>query len=101
MVGALGAEVDRLETEIQQLMPGIRHIDLVRMRNKEAMNGEDSILRRVLAWFGVLPTVMRTAAPAGEGCLWVDPSRGAAHRVPSPEAAHTLCPCAGNGPRAA
>ncbi|BDA46259.1 Zinc transporter 9 [Coccomyxa sp. Obi] len=28
MVGALGAEVDRLETEIQQLMPGIRHIDL-------------------------------------------------------------------------
>ena len=29
MVGALGAEVDRLETEIQQLMPGIRHIDLV------------------------------------------------------------------------
>ena len=30
MVGALGAEVDRLETEIQQLMPGIRHIDLVR-----------------------------------------------------------------------
>jgi hypothetical protein len=32
MVGALGAEVDRLETEIQQLMPGIRHIDLVRMQ---------------------------------------------------------------------
>lgn len=30
MVGALGAEVDRLETEIQQIMPGIRHIDLVR-----------------------------------------------------------------------
>lgn len=29
MVGALGAEVDRLETEIQQIMPGIRHIDLV------------------------------------------------------------------------
>ncbi|EIE24063.1 hypothetical protein COCSUDRAFT_28593 [Coccomyxa subellipsoidea C-169] len=28
MVGALGAEVDRLETEIQQIMPGIRHIDL-------------------------------------------------------------------------
>ena len=30
MVGALGAEVDRLETEIQQVMPSIRHIDLVR-----------------------------------------------------------------------
>ena len=29
MVGALGAEVDRLETEIQQVMPSIRHIDLV------------------------------------------------------------------------
>ncbi|CAL5227702.1 g10710 [Coccomyxa viridis] len=28
MVGALGAEVDRLETEIQQVMPSIRHIDL-------------------------------------------------------------------------
>ena len=31
MVGALGAEVDRLETEIQQVMPSIRHIDLVRL----------------------------------------------------------------------
>ena len=31
MVGALGAEVDRLETEIQQVMPSIRHIDLVSM----------------------------------------------------------------------
>lgn len=30
MVGALGAEVDRLETEIQQVMPSIRHIDLVK-----------------------------------------------------------------------
>lgn len=28
MVGALGAEVDRLETEIRQIMPSIRHIDL-------------------------------------------------------------------------
>lgn len=25
----MGAEVDRLETEIQQVMPSIRHIDLV------------------------------------------------------------------------
>ncbi len=30
MVGALGAEVDRLESEIKRVMPGIRHIDLVR-----------------------------------------------------------------------
>lgn len=30
MIGALGAEIDRLEAEIQQLVPGIRHIDLVR-----------------------------------------------------------------------
>ncbi len=28
-MGALGAEVDRLETEIRQIMPSIRHIDLV------------------------------------------------------------------------
>jgi zinc transporter 9 len=33
MVGALGAEVDRLETEIQRVMPSIRHIDLVRTRS--------------------------------------------------------------------
>lgn len=33
MVGALGAEVDRLETEIQQVMPSIRHIDLVSISN--------------------------------------------------------------------
>ena len=31
MVGALGAEVDRLESEIKRVMPGIRHIDLVRI----------------------------------------------------------------------
>ena len=30
MVGALGAEVDRLESEIKRVMPGIRHIDLAR-----------------------------------------------------------------------
>ena len=30
MIGALGAEIDRLEAEIRQLVPGIRHIDLVR-----------------------------------------------------------------------
>ena len=30
MVGALGAEIDRLEAEIRQVVPGIRHIDLVR-----------------------------------------------------------------------
>ena len=29
MIGALGAEIDRLEYEIQQAVPGIRHIDLV------------------------------------------------------------------------
>lgn len=29
MIGALGAEIDRLEAEIRQLVPGIRHIDLV------------------------------------------------------------------------
>ena len=29
MIGALGAEIDRLENEIRQLVPGIRHIDLV------------------------------------------------------------------------
>ena len=29
MVGALGAEVDRLEAECQKLVPGLRHIDLV------------------------------------------------------------------------
>ena len=32
MIGALGAEIDRLEAEIRQLVPGIRHIDLVRCR---------------------------------------------------------------------
>ena len=31
MIGALGAEIDRLEYEIQQAVPGIRHIDLVRL----------------------------------------------------------------------
>jgi len=31
MVGALGAEMDRLESEIKRVMPGIRHIDLVRI----------------------------------------------------------------------
>ena len=29
MIGALGAEIDRLEAELRQLVPGIRHIDLV------------------------------------------------------------------------
>jgi hypothetical protein len=29
MIGALGAEIDRLEYEIKQAVPGIRHIDLV------------------------------------------------------------------------
>lgn len=29
MIGALGAEIDRLEAEIRQLVPGVRHIDLV------------------------------------------------------------------------
>ena len=28
MVGALGAEVDRLENEVRELVPGLRHIDL-------------------------------------------------------------------------
>ena len=28
MVGALGAEVDRLEQEVRLLVPGLRHIDL-------------------------------------------------------------------------
>lgn len=40
MVGALGAEVDRLETEIQQIMPGIRHIDLVRLPPGCVVHGE-------------------------------------------------------------
>ena len=31
MINALGAEVDRLEAEVAQLCPGIRHIDLVRL----------------------------------------------------------------------
>ena len=31
MIGALGAEIDRLENEIRTLVPGIRHIDLVRL----------------------------------------------------------------------
>lgn len=30
MIGALGAEIDRLEYEIKQAVPGIRHIDLVK-----------------------------------------------------------------------
>ena len=29
MIGAIGAEIDRLELEIRQTVPGIRHIDLV------------------------------------------------------------------------
>lgn len=29
MIGAIGAEIDRLELEIRQAVPGIRHIDLV------------------------------------------------------------------------
>ena len=28
MVGALGAEVDRLENEVRELVPGLSHIDL-------------------------------------------------------------------------
>ena len=36
MVGALGAEVDRLESEIKRVMPGIRHIDLARPRTRDA-----------------------------------------------------------------
>ena len=28
MVNALGAEVDRLENEVRELVPGLRHIDL-------------------------------------------------------------------------
>lgn len=32
MIGALGAEIDRLEAEIRQLVPGIRHIDLVNLQ---------------------------------------------------------------------
>lgn len=42
MVGALGAEVDRLETEIQELMPGIRHIDLVRQQPPPASSCRSS-----------------------------------------------------------
>ena len=30
MIGAIGAEIDRIEMEIKQAVPGIRHIDLVR-----------------------------------------------------------------------
>ena len=34
MIGAIGAEIDRIEMEIRQAVPGIRHIDLVsRMLN--------------------------------------------------------------------
>ena len=29
MIGAIGAEIDRIEMEIRQAVPGIRHIDLV------------------------------------------------------------------------
>ena len=44
MVGALGAEVDRLETEIQQVMPSIRHIDLVRSHPPEELMCPVSLL---------------------------------------------------------
>ena len=36
MINALGAEVDRLEAEVAQLCPGIRHIDLVSLRVSSA-----------------------------------------------------------------
>ena len=44
MIGALGAEIDRLEYEIQQAVPGIRHIDLVSLAAQTAVEekGDDS-----------------------------------------------------------
>lgn len=36
MIGALGAEVDRLEQEVSLLVPGLRHIDLETDRGRHA-----------------------------------------------------------------
>ncbi len=38
MMGALGAEIDRIETGIQKLVPGIRHIDLEADRGRHRPN---------------------------------------------------------------
>lgn len=42
MIGAIGAEIDRLELEIRQAVPGIRHIDLVSL-----LTGQPSSLHSV------------------------------------------------------
>ena len=41
MVGALGAEVDRLETEVRELVPGLRHIDLETDRGSRAQSATE------------------------------------------------------------
>ena len=38
MMGALGAEIDRIESGIQKLVPGIRHIDLEADRGRHRPN---------------------------------------------------------------
>jgi zinc transporter 9 len=41
MIGALGAEVDRLEQEVSLLVPGLRHIDLETDRGRQHSGSQD------------------------------------------------------------
>ena len=49
MVGALGAEVDRLENEVRELVPGLRHIDLETDRGGRATASGPPILSHCVA----------------------------------------------------
>lgn len=42
MVSALGCEVDRLEEEIQRLVPGIRHVD-IETHNPNAISNDHDV----------------------------------------------------------
>lgn len=48
IIGAVGAEVDRIETEIQRINPGVRYVDL------ETDRGQVSSATRT-EWTGAMP----------------------------------------------
>ena len=78
MVGALGAEVDRLESEIKRVMPGIRHIDLA-----------CSLLQ---IWFhhSLSPGTSSNYSCSMCGCSMVS------HSSPGVAAGHMWTPCTGS-----